>query len=734
MLDSLVFCEVCPLEGRMVGGYGAQHPEYMFIGEAPGYEEDRLGLPFVGKAGQFLELLLQESGIDLGSIYITNVVKCRPPGNRKPSRKEIDCCKHLLYQEIEECNPTFIVTLGATPLKLLAPDISIKQSHGTLFKVQLDKERLLIPMYHPAATFYAAGLKPIMYGDFKRMATLKPQCEERGVKYELHSMDVSLNRYKGRALVVDTETRDGRLESFAIGADGYYEQSDPTPNGTLKIKLPQTHYVLHNAKYDFHVLTRAGVDVKPMLCSFDDTMLLASAVGYQQVGLKFLARHLLGMDMQEWKQVQTDPEALRAYNCRDVHATERLLDYLHDNHEIPWYYNDIDIPLCRILYKMEERGVMIDRKLALQVQAEMERKIAAISLPLNPWSVLQVRSYIYNYLGVPLTKRTKKSRMPSVEADVLRDIDNPVVKDILEYRRWTKALSTYVEDFIDGADEDDRLHPDFIQVRQPRVDNPERDEGTRTYRLACARPNMQNITIKEEKGGIMRKIIIARPGYSLVVPDYSQIELRVCAALSGERVMVRAFTKPLPDGAQRNFHDETALALGCDKKDAKVVNYGIIYGASEYLLSELLNVSLEQGREILRLYFKKFPDLARWIRGQKEKAVATKQVSNYFGRVQKLDDLYSDDPKVRAHALRLAVCMPIQSTAADIVKMGMIAVQDEPMILQVHDEVLFEVPEKDAIEYAHWVKEKMSAVYRIGDITFPVAVGAGKNWHDLVEI
>jgi len=329
---------------------------------------------------------------------------------------------------------------------------------------------------------------------------------------------------------------------------------------------------------------------------------------------------------------------------------------------------------------------------------------------LNVHSNDEIRSYVYGTLELEPWKFTKNGA-PSVDSTVLSIIDDPVVNMIVDYKSLTKERSTYTNSYVDATRYDNRIHSEFKQTR------------TATGRLSSGNPNLQNVV----KDGDMRKLFVAEEGNKLIRMDYSQLELRVFAALTQAESMIKAFKEG------RNIHQETADTMGVAYKDAKVINFLMLYGGTAWAISRQFQIPIDEAKEMLAKYFRAFPEIKKYITDQEYIANAEKKVTNYFGRVRRLDAMYSNNYRIRKEGEREAVNTPIQGAACDVVKLGMINLHQKfeaPMILQVHDELVFEVPEKEAVEYAHWLKEYVPTITEINGMQFPVEVGVGRTWQD----
>jgi len=514
----------------------------------------------------------------------------------------------------------------------------------------------------------------------------------------------------------------------------------------------------HNGKYDALVLERAGFP-RPRI-DFD-TMIAAYLLGENAVGLKELAFTKLGWEMQEIteligrgkKQLTMDrAEVARVtqYACADVEATYRLVDLLRpelENQNQMRLFTEIELPLIDVLIDMEKTGVAIDVPYLRDLSKELERQLLHLERriyelagrPFNINSPQQLSAILFDELHLPRGKRTKTGY--SVAQDVLENLRDahPIVEAILEYRQLAKLKSTYVDALPEQVHpETGRVHTIFHQT------------VAATGRLSSSDPNLQNIPVRGDLGRAVRRAFIAdnRPGFRiadesilLLSADYSQIELRLMAHFSQDPALLRAFAEG------KDIHAATASEIfGVPieavtpemRRLAKTVNFGIMYGMQAYGLARDTGMSRQEAQKFIDAYFQRFPGVARYLEETKRRAAELGYVETLFGRRRYLPEINASHPARRQAAERMAVNMPLQGTAADIMKLAMIrihrALQERGlksrMLLQVHDELVFEVPESELHTTAELVTELMSSVV---ELTVPLEVDAkaGPNWADL---
>lgn len=701
-------------------GLGEVGAKYMIIGEAPGRDEDCLGVPFVGLAGKRLDKLLGAAGISLNDCYITNVCRCRPPSNRTPKKVEVRACSSYLLEEIRLVQPQQIITLGSTPLSLFCP-YGIRQMHGTMFDWAVTSPTLGVPtqlpipvvaQYHPAAALHQPRLWATMLDDWR---SLPKRCDTSYILTEAMPPD-------GATVACDTENdTSGTLGQWSLA----WREDGKVYVKTFYGARPNFNWhnwtvVFHNAKWDLRVLKRNGMTT-PEPHRVMDTMIAAYTLGWGKqdisvgenndvgmvggLGLKYLARRRLGKEMKTWEQVCEDPTTIPYYNADDSTATLLLWEDMRP--QLGKIFT-IDMPLLDVLMTMEERGVAVDPARLQDYETYLVKQLASYDFPFNPNSPKQLQDYIYGQLKITPWKFTD-SKQPSVDSDVLEKIDDDTVRRVVEFKRLYKERNTYTRSYLERMAIDGRIHPEFKQT------------STATGRLSSANPNLQNVP----KEGAMRSLFIASPGHKLIRMDYSQIELRVFAVLAGEEKFKAAFE------AGRDIHQETADALGISRKDGKTINFAMLYGSKEWNLSQKFGITIDQAKATIAKYYRTYPAIPAYFERMKKEMHETKQVKNYWGRIRKLDALMAEDWRIIAEGEREGINMPTQSTAADIVKQAMLGLHYDhraPMICQVHDELIFEVPDKDALEYAHWLNKTVPSMVTIEGTTFPVEVGIGNNW------
>lgn len=404
--------------------------------------------------------------------------------------------------------------------------------------------------------------------------------------------------------------------------------------------------------------------------------------------------------------------------------------------EMTKLYRDIELPLCEVLASMEFYGVKADVDGIKSFGEGLKGKIAELSQQIyeyageefNIASTKQLGAILFEKLKLPAKKKTKSGY--STGAEVLEELENrhPIIPLILEYRTLTKLDSTYVEGLLKQIGTDGRVHSVFKQTE------------TRTGRISSTEPNMQNIPVRKEIGRNMRKFFVAKDGYVLVDADYSQIELRVLSCVCGDENMQEAFL------SGKDIHRSTAAQVFDLPEDfvsdemrraAKAVNFGIIYGIGAFSLSKDIGVSVAEAKQYIANYLANYPKVSQFMDRTVEDGIRNGYVTTIFGRRRYIPELNASNKMVQAFGKRAAMNAPIQGAAADIIKLAMVKVYkrieeeklDAKLILQVHDELILEVAEKDREKAETLLKEEMEGAVRLA-VPFTADVHSGHSWYD----
>jgi DNA polymerase-1 len=442
--------------------------------------------------------------------------------------------------------------------------------------------------------------------------------------------------------------------------------------------------------------------------------------------------------------------ALRRFNLKlsgelaeSADITGRLAGALRSEIEqagLSQLYEEMDLPLVPVLARMEQAGVKIDTSALSQMSSELEREIAikakeiydAAGMEFNVGSPKQLGDVLFNRMNLPKPVKYGKGRTISTAVDVLEELaeNHPIARMVLDYRQLTKLKSTYVDALpalINPAT--GRLHTTFGQT------------GTATGRLSSANPNLQNIPIRTELGRGIRAAFTAEPGHVLLTADYSQIELRLLAHFSRDPLLVEAYRRGDDIHtltASQVFGVPPLMVTPDHRRQAKVVNFGIVYGLSAFGLSQQLGIETGEAKQFIAAYFEKYKGVRAFIDKTLEEARRDMKVKTLFGRVRPIPDINSKNINQRGFAERTAVNTPLQGTAADLIKVAMIRIDaalrerglKSRMTLQVHDELVFEVPESEVETMQPLVREHMEKAHALA-VPLQVDMGVGPNWRDL---
>lgn len=402
-------------------------------------------------------------------------------------------------------------------------------------------------------------------------------------------------------------------------------------------------------------------------------------------------------------------------------------------------FEEIEMPLLPVLRGMERDGILVDATYLKKLGAEFEEELASLQsqidtlagAPLNANSPKQLGELLYDKLGLPVLHKTAKGGR-STDEESLRFLSaqHPLPAKVLEYRELSKLRGTYVEGLLAHIGEDGRVHTTFDQT------------GAETGRLSSVDPNLQNIPIRSAAGQRIRRAFVAPKGMALVSADYSQIDLRVLAHVSGDKVLIESFKKGEDihtRTASEVFHVPPQQVDEEMRRRAKAVNFGIVYGQTAFGLSAQLGIPQKDASQIIKKYFERLPRVSRWIEENLEEARKTGVARTFLGRVRQIPELAAKNTALRQFGERAARNTPIQGGSADIIKVAMLKVHaglhkfKARMLLQIHDELLFELPAGQVKVFAPWVKKEMEHAVKLS-VPLQVDVKAGANWQDMEDL
>ena len=507
--------------------------------------------------------------------------------------------------------------------------------------------------------------------------------------------------------------------------------------------------IAYNGKHVIAVLAGCGVKLENL--NFDP-LLAAYLLGEKSLGLKALAFNKLGVEIATPAELTGPGKKQSSLSLLEVN---RVADYFCASVDIVWslkgsletelrkqglwqLFTEVEMALVPVLVAMERNGILLDTALLHEMSRELGQQLlrlekeiySSVGHQFNINSPQQLGKVLFGELRLPQSRKTKTGY--STEASVMEALRgvHPVIEFILEYRQLSKLKSTYIDAL-----------PALINHKTGRVHTNFNQTGTATGRLSSSDPNLQNIPIRSEVGNKIRKAIIAPPGTYLLSADYSQIDLRALAHLSQDPGLIAAFAQ------DEDIHATTAsklFGIPADevtpemRRNAKTVNFGVVYGMSDYGLEQATNLSREEAAQFIALYFEKYPRVKEYLEATKERARKLGYVQTVLGRRRFLPEINSYNRMIREAAERMAINAPVQGSSADIIKIAMINLHREmerrnlesKMLLQIHDELLFEVPEDEVEEMKSLVAELMPHAFELC-VPVKIDIKLGKNWGEM---
>jgi DNA polymerase I len=610
-------------------------------------------------------------------------------------------------------------------LKDLLPDVQVTESHYSEAQSAADVESALNSIAPEGALAVAVE---------SEQTEPLPESEEEAIDEVPHSGMLALTDDQSPAPAAEPAARHAAISGAAGSAIIVKLDSTSTAAKLRTILTDRTPKAIHDYKAAIHALAPLGISLQgvehdPMLYSY----LLDPTYSSHRLADVALRRFNLKLS-----QLQTNNDLAEAAD-----VTGRLTTALREDVKqagLTKLYEEIDLPLVPVLARMEQAGVKIDTAALSKMSTELEREITAKAKEIhelagtefNISSPKQLADVLFNRLNLPKPVKYGRGRVTSTAVDVLEALaeEHPIARKVLDYRQLTKLKSTYVDTLpalINAAT--GRLHTTFYQA------------GTATGRLSSANPNLQNIPIRTELGRGIRAAFIAEPGHVLLTADYSQIELRLLAHFSHDPLLVEAFRRGDDIHtltASQVFGVPPLMVTPDHRRQAKVVNFGIVYGLSAFGLSQNLGIETAEAKQFIANYFEKYKGVRAFIDKTLEEARRDLKVKTLHGRIRPIPDINSKNFTQRGFAERTAVNTPLQGTAADLIKIAMIRIdailQEQElksrMTLQVHDELVFEVPEKEVETMQSLVREQMEKVHELA-VPLLVEMEVGPNWRDL---
>ncbi|MCG2705753.1 MAG: DNA polymerase I [Candidatus Omnitrophica bacterium] len=504
-----------------------------------------------------------------------------------------------------------------------------------------------------------------------------------------------------------------------------------------------------NIKYEYVILRNCGINLRGI---YFDTMIASYLLNpsklnhnLDDIAMEYLSykaipiESLIGKGKSAITLEDVDIEKVSEYSSEDADVTFRVMMILEKQLKekgLDNLFNEVEMPLVAVLAEMEIAGVAIDTKFLLDMSVKVERSLGGLTKEIyamageefNINSHQQLASILFEKLKLPVIKRTKTGI--STDESVLKKLvpNHAIIALILEYRTLSKLKSTYIDSL-----------PELINKKTGKVHTSFNQTVTATGRLSSSDPNLQNIPIKTEIGREMRRAFIPFDKDDILISaDYSQIELRILAHLSGDKDLANAFKK------NHDIHTYTAsLVFGVKEKDvtkkmrsqAKTVNFGIVYGMSPYGLSRDLGIGVADAEKFIENYFERYSGVKAYLQDTIETARKAGYVTTILNRRRYIPDINSQNMNIRQFAERVAINTPIQGSAADLIKVAMLNIWKEfekrrfksKMVLQVHDELVFEARKEEAGELKEIIKKEMEGVFKL-EVPIIVRIGEGRNW------
>lgn len=780
-------CELCSLheeaEYVCLMGSGKRKSGIMIVGEAPGAREDETHRAFVGPAGQLLTELLEGVGISRENCYITNAVKCRPPGNATPSRSEAKICSSTyLTAEVERVGPTHILALGNTALQVTTGRSGITKYRGKTFKLG---SATVLPTFHPAAALRSPKYLPAIKADFAAFARLHAGAATSDAMPTRTKVVRNKAQFRWLLRKLGESVREGTPLAFDLETDGLDEWRQGCEIVTLGVSwapgtacvVPLSHpdspfsepyrllaqlkplleahpkLIAHNGKFDARWLAASGIFVTVAF----DTMLAAHVLDENRSkALESLCEIDLGLDGWKLGSEVRDPRSvplrrLAPYNGQDCDNTLRLYclyrEQLKKEPRKARIFVKLLMPASNSLTQVERGGIRLDPKRLSRrtdaVEAHVAKLVAGMdksSGGINYNSPQQIAHWLFTGLRLPIVEETKTGNASTKESVLLAlKGEHKQIERLLQYRKYHKFLTTYLHAWRKQQDARGRIHTSYLL------------HGTATGRLSSRGPNLQQVP----RDPLIRSIFGAPPGWLFMEADYSQVELRIMAMLANETNMLRILA------TGHDLHYATASSIlkklpDDITKDERVIwgkhpNFGLIFGmgpGSEDKEGGYLKYCRENGTEMdegtamltYNRFHEAYPRLKMYHDRQKRLAARYLQVQNMLGRVRHLPDIQSSDKSVRAEAERQAINSPTQSLASDMCLFALVRLHKKldprecRIVASTHDAIGFEVREQVAEDYAHMVRdemEDMDALYRTfgAEVTVPIKVDVEISTH-----
>lgn len=783
-------CEGCPLQNRPkvppryplkdIGQRFGLDTQFasgapVIVGEAPGRQEVKVGLPFVGKAGQLLAAVLQDVGIDDSELFITNTCLCHPERNATPTEEMIEACRPRLMTELEEIKASKVLLMGNTAIQGLLPGSKGVTKIRGVPVWHDDLDCYLLPTFHPAAILRNPELMRDFADDLKTFKKLpenvllnEPPSDLtynfvetiEGLKKVKHAITFASDIVTCDLETTGVDRMNDRILSvgFATAEDEIWIIPESTFRRRVAMKIMRSIFRLRGVQwvtqngpqFDAQFINREFLKPHERWDIHFDTLLAHYALDERQgvhglkslVGRYFMATNY-GIDLgammkkgiENW--TEEDYDELYWYHALDCHYTYRLYYQLKaelEDSRLERVHDEILLPAAKALSECERTGVRVDVDYLERLDHDLETELREILAALreasgrddfNPNSHVQVKEVLIERLKLlPKGSSTDKETLESIPK-------HPVVEGIHAFRLKSKLRSTYVKGLLDTADEDQRVHADFLLF------------GTATGRLSSRHPNLQNIP--QLAGPLIRRAFVARPGWTFAEADYSQLELRVAAYYSRDEFLLRAYHEGLDVHtlvASEIYGVPLDRVTFDQRYTAKYVDFGIIYGRGAYSLAKgELKCSPNEAQRYIDNFLSRFEKLHEWIRAQHRIAVRQGYVETPLGRRRRFPLILNDNV---GEIERQAVNTPIQSLASDInlmslTRLNQILDPDDAIIVStVHDSILFEIRTEVLEKMLRLITTEMAKTPMLSEFTEVVPLKAdvkiGTDWGSAKEI
>ncbi len=651
--------------------------------------------------------------------------------------------------DVALASPIDKLTIGPPQKDRLKQIYTELEFKNWLAELDSDGNATLADTNHQTATDYQTILDLAQYQQWIKMLSAAGS-------FAFDTETTSLDYMKARVVGISFAVKPGEAAYVPFGHDypGAPEQLDE--NAVLGLIQPlledsQVKKIGQNLKYDAHVLKNHGINMQGIA---DDTMLMSYVLdSTKRHNMDAMALRLLGKTTVHFEDIagkgakqlrfnQVDLQQAGPYAAEDADITLQLYQHLDASLEkeprLASVYRDIELPLLTVLLKIERNGVKVDVAMLQQQSGELAKRMLAVEKQayevagesFNLASPKQIQQVFFEKLQLPVIRKTPKGQ-PSTAEDVLQTLaeDYALPQLILEYRSLSKLKSTYT----------DKL-PLQVNPQTGRVHTSYNQTVAATGRLSSTDPNLQNIPVRSEAGRRIRQAFIAEPGYKLLAADYSQVELRIMAHLSADKTLLKAFAEGV-DVHRATAAEVFGVPLDEVEKEqrraAKAINFGLIYGMSAFGLAKQLNIGRLEAQDYINIYFARYPGVKAYMDKTREQAHEQGYVETIYGRRLYLPEINARNGQRRQYAERTAINAPMQGSAADIIKRAMIAVDkslteselNARVVMQVHDELVVEVIEKQVTILDDLLRREMASAAEL-KVPLVVDIGVGNNWDE----